>query len=262
MIAQGDPLSRILKELCRHADEFSSNAVSSIWLLDRSDNLLRLSASRKLAGNVLGDDQRYLPLLQAKDPVEFSVSRGEPVVASDIATDPLCVKYRDLGLAHGVRACWSTPILTSANSVLGAFALFVREPGTPTHRDWRITEQVTHLASIAIERSRTEATLQRTRDELAHVTRITTLGELAASIAHEVNQPLSAIRTHGEAGLRWLGQEAPAIEQARRTFNKIVSDAGRAGEVLRRIRDLSRKADSEKMPLDINSRHRRSHPIN
>jgi PAS domain S-box-containing protein len=252
MIAQGEYLSRILTELCRHADEFSNNAITSIWLLDQSDNLLRLSASANLPAQ-FSEAIKGIAVAPGDGPCGASVSRREPVIASDIATDPLCVKYRDLGVRHGVRACWSTPILTSANSVLGAFALFVREVATPTSRDWRVIEQVTHLASIAIERSRTETTLQRTRDELAHVTRITTLGELAASIAHEVNQPLSAIGTHGEAGLRWLAHQAPAIEQARKTFNKIISDAGRAGEVLRRIRDLSRKAESEKMPLDINS---------
>jgi signal transduction histidine kinase len=252
MIARGDTLPQILEQLCRQADEISGNSVTSMWFADSSDNTLRHVASSNLPTEIV-ETIAGISIGPNDGPCGISLARAEPVIFDDIASDPLCRNCSELLLNSGLRSCCSTPILTSANIVLGVFAIYSQEKGMPTPRKLRIIQQVTHLASIAIERGRTEGALQRTRDELAHVTRITTLGELAASIAHEVNQPLSAIGTHGEAGLRWLAREKPAIEQAKRTFEQIVSDAGRAGEVLRRIRDLSKKADSEKVPLNINN---------
>ena len=88
--------------------------------------------------------------------------------------------------------------------------------------------------------------------ELAHVTRVTTLGELAASIAHEVNQPLAAVVANAEACLRWLDRETPDLDEARRSVEWVIDDGNRASEVIRRVRALAKKTDTEKVPLDIN----------
>jgi PAS domain S-box-containing protein len=102
------------------------------------------------------------------------------------------------------------------------------------------------------ERNRTQEALQQAQDQLAHVARVTTLGELTASIAHEVNQPLAAIVTNGQACLRWLGHDPPHLGEARGAVKRIVSDADRAGEVIRRVRDLSRKTVPQKARLSLN----------
>ncbi len=109
------------------------------------------------------------------------------------------------------------------------------------------------------ERKKAEENLreseQRYREahaELAHVTRVTTLGELTASIAHEVNQPLAGVVAHAEASLRWLDRETPNLEEVRRSVKWIVKDGNRAADVIRRVRTLSKKADTQKAPLDIN----------
>jgi len=88
--------------------------------------------------------------------------------------------------------------------------------------------------------------------ELARVTRVTTLGELTASIAHEVNQPLSALVSNAEACLRWLDRGTPDLDAARRSVEWIIDDGNRASEVIRRVRALAKKTDIEKAPLDIN----------
>jgi PAS domain S-box-containing protein len=106
--------------------------------------------------------------------------------------------------------------------------------------------------TAAVRAAHAEDALQQVQAELAHVTRVTTLGELTASIAHEVNQPLAAIVTNGEASLRWLAREVPQIEEARRSLERMIADARRAGEVIRRIRGLAKKGDPEKAELDIN----------
>jgi C4-dicarboxylate-specific signal transduction histidine kinase len=87
---------------------------------------------------------------------------------------------------------------------------------------------------------------------LAHINRITTTGQLAASIAHEVNQPLAAVISNAEACLRWLGRATPDLGAARRSVEWIIDDGNRASEVIRRVRALANKADIEKVPLDVN----------
>src|SRR3979490_2405435 len=88
--------------------------------------------------------------------------------------------------------------------------------------------------------------------ELARVTRVTTLGELTASIAHEVNQPLAAVVANAEACLRWRGRGPPDLDAARRSVEWVIDDGNRAGEVIRRIRALANKTGIEKIPLDVN----------
>jgi PAS domain S-box-containing protein len=88
--------------------------------------------------------------------------------------------------------------------------------------------------------------------ELARVTRVTTLGELTASIAHEVNQPLAAVVANAEACLRWLDRGPPDLDAARRSVEWVIDDGNRAGEVIRRIRALANKTGIEKIPLDVN----------
>jgi C4-dicarboxylate-specific signal transduction histidine kinase len=87
---------------------------------------------------------------------------------------------------------------------------------------------------------------------LAHVMRVTTLGELTASIAHEVNQPLAAVVNAAVACLRWLDRGSPDLDEARRAAEWIIKEGNRASEVIRRVRALAKKTDIEKAPLDVN----------
>jgi PAS domain S-box-containing protein len=102
------------------------------------------------------------------------------------------------------------------------------------------------------ERKVAEEELQKTQAELAHVARITTMGELTSSIAHEVNQPLAAIVTNGNACLRWLSNDPPNVEEARQTVTRMVKDGHRASEVVARIRAFFRKTAPERVRVDIN----------
>jgi PAS domain S-box-containing protein len=99
---------------------------------------------------------------------------------------------------------------------------------------------------------RAEEELHNAQAELAHVTRVTTLGELTASIAHEVNQPLTAVVANAEACLRWLDRETPDLAAARRSAEWVINDGNRASEVIQRVRALARKTDTEKVSLDVN----------
>ena len=102
------------------------------------------------------------------------------------------------------------------------------------------------------ERKQAEASLREARAELTHVTRIMTLGEMTASIAHEINQPLAAVANNAGACLRWLAGQPPSLEEARQSVELIIGDAHRAGEIIRRIRALAKKSPPRKDWLNIN----------
>jgi signal transduction histidine kinase/GAF domain-containing protein len=105
------------------------------------------------------------------------------------------------------------------------------------------------------ELRRSEANLRKVQGELAHVTRVTTMGELAASIAHEVNQPIAGVVLNGNACLRWLArvkEDSVYLSEAREALQRIIRDGSRAGEVIARIRTLFKKTDTAKGPLDLN----------
>jgi PAS domain S-box-containing protein len=101
-------------------------------------------------------------------------------------------------------------------------------------------------------RKRGEEALRKAQAELAHMTRVTTLGELAASIAHEINQPLSAIVADATASLNWLARPDPELDQVRDALVDIVADGHRAAEVLNRVRQLAAKTDPQRHRLYIN----------
>jgi PAS domain S-box-containing protein len=124
--------------------------------------------------------------------------------------------------------------------------------------EWKRDEGVAFIVDMtdlkrAEEKLRSsERRLLDAQMELAHVNRVSTIGQLTASIAHEVNQPLAGVIANADACLRWLERETPDLEAARRSVEWIIRDGHRASEVIRRVRALAKKADPEKVPLDIN----------
>jgi PAS domain S-box-containing protein len=120
-------------------------------------------------------------------------------------------------------------------------------PPPPSRLD-RVLVTITDIT----ERKRAEDALQKAEAQLAHVTRLTTMGELAASIAHEVNQPLAAIVADANASLNWLATANPDLEQVREALAAVAKDAHRAADVVQRIRQLATKTGPRKVPLDVN----------
>jgi signal transduction histidine kinase len=159
MVARGDSLTLILDALCRLVEELASGSLSSILLLEPNGNRLRHGAARSLP-------KAYIDAIDGSV-IDASAGscgtaayRAKSVIVSDIANDPLWTNYRDVAMSHGLRACWSTPILSSEGKVLGTFAIYYREPRTPTPQELEIIERTTHLASIALERKRAENALR------------------------------------------------------------------------------------------------------
>ena len=378
MIAKGEPLQHTLEMLCRLVEqEFSGSACSILFLDDEGKRLghgvapsLPHSYMRAVDGWDIGPNE---------GPCGVAAFRREPVFATDLESDSVPERYRALATAHGIRACWSVPVLSLDQRVLGTFAISHREPRRPTPQDHNLIEQFRDLASIAIERTQGETALRRSeaylreaqrlsltgsfswrpatdthtwseetyriyemdsalnpsldlirermhpadmqvfqqmaeqaaregkdfafahrllmpdgsvkhlqivahrsghdvdgemefvgavmditerkrqedaldqvRLDLAHVSRVSTLGQMAASIAHEINQPLAGIVLNGNASLRWLAGESPNLHEAREATRRIVRDGQRAGEVITRLRSLFRRDGSPGERLDMN----------
>jgi C4-dicarboxylate-specific signal transduction histidine kinase len=102
------------------------------------------------------------------------------------------------------------------------------------------------------ERKRAEEALRDAQAELARVARLTTMGELAASIAHEINQPLAAVATNADACLRWLNRHEPNLDEARAAISRIAMVTARAGDVIRGLRALAAKSGPELATLNLN----------
>jgi C4-dicarboxylate-specific signal transduction histidine kinase len=121
--------------------------------------------------------------------------------------------------------------------------------------DLKLDELEKSNASLQVEmaaRARAEEKLDELRSELAHINRIMTLGELAASIAHEINQPLGAIVLDSDVGARWLGRSPPDLNKAREAFARINGDVRRATDVIDRIRALAKKSSIQMTQIDVN----------
>ncbi len=164
-LAIGDsPLEQTLGELIKIIEATSRTEVlGSILLLDLDGKHLRHGAAPSLPGEYM----------QAIDGAEIgpcagscgtAAYRGSPVFVSDIETDPLWAEYKVVALPHGLRACWSIPILTRGRKVLGTFAMYHREPREPTVRDLALVDLITQTAALVIDRERAHTALREIAD--------------------------------------------------------------------------------------------------
>lgn len=379
MIASGDGLPVVFDAICELVEAIVGDSRCSIFLVDPMDATLRLGSARSLPPSFT-DAIVGKPAHLESGPCEVAASRKTIVIVPDVESETRwdAVGWRGLAREHGLRSCWASPILSRAHEALGTFAIYGLEPGTPTqlHRD--LIEQLSHIASIAIERTRSEDALKRneaflaeaqrlsstggfcwhlsddtltwsdevyrifevplgapatleltrtrlhpddvpaflemrlrqmadvrdfehdyrlimpdesikylhvvahaTRDpqgrpiynaavqdvtqrklsedalgkaraELARVSRVTSLGALTASIAHEVNQPLSGIVTNASTCLRMLASEPPNLDGARETARRTIRDGHRASDVIMRLRALFTNKQATTEPVDLN----------
>jgi len=152
LIAKDSPLSATLETLCTMIEHHNPELLCSVLLLDPHTRRLHPSAAPSLP----------LPFISLLDGLAIGPAAGscgtaafhaKPVIVSDIAQDSLWADCRSLALDHGLRACWSMPILSPSKQVLGTFAIYTRTPGHPTSSDSSLMERATHLAGIAIAKA-------------------------------------------------------------------------------------------------------------
>src|SRR5438552_2774042 len=379
MIAADAPLADVLTSLVLLMEGQAEGLRCSILLLNRDGKHVRHGAAPNLPeAYVKAVDGA--PIGPRNGSCGTAMYTRRPVVVTDVMTDPLWADYREFAQICGLRACWSTPILSWQGDVLGSFAMYRQETRGPQPEETRLTEIATHIAGIAIERQRqqeilrerearislaaesaelafwilypeqntawmsekgrliygfdsnlpltcdlilsrihpdertavktaydrscalygtfdsehrlllpygktrwvimrgrclkdeegnlletigvtldvsaqkqADLQLQVQREEMAHRNRVSLMGEMTASFAHELNQPLTAIANNASAARRFLEHGNIDLALLQELLQDMVADSQRAGEVIRGIRSLVRKEASVHTLLDLNS---------
>jgi PAS domain S-box-containing protein len=259
MINGGASLDDILNDLCASIDVQASEAISTIMVMEPERQRLWPAAGPRVPRSWHPPAMGW-PIGPCHGCCGTAAYRKERVIISDVATDPLWPdELRELAIRNGIRAGWSEPILTNDGELLGTFALYSPKPRPPTPAEIEIITAAGHIALMAITRQRSREALRKSEDalrnaeaNLARIARMTAMGELVASIGHEVNQPLMAIVTNADACLSWLASDKPQLDQARQAAERIVRDGHRAGDIIKSIRALAKKTTSKMTQLDIN----------
>jgi C4-dicarboxylate-specific signal transduction histidine kinase len=191
-------------------------------------------------------------------PAGTAVRTAQPVVCNRVSADPHFAPWRARAEAHGLKSSVALPLTTDGRAI-GAFLVYADEPEAFDEKETDLLLQAADdlmhgiaLLRSNLERQSAEEALKKTEEELARVARVTAMGELTASIAHEVNQPLAAVVTNGNASLRWLANDPPNFDEARQALRNIVRDGTRASEVIARIRAVLKKSEPAARRLDLN----------
>ena len=160
MIAWGAPLAETLSQLCEVVETHAPDVVCAVLLVDETmPDQLNCGAAPSLPGTFV-EALAGVPIAPRAGSCGTAAYLGEPVVVTDIETDPLWTDFRDLALSHGLRAAWSSPIKApSSDNVLGTFCLYSHEARSPSRRHEQLLEMVVHHAAIAIERKQFESQL-------------------------------------------------------------------------------------------------------
>ncbi|WP_421696100.1 sensor histidine kinase [Aestuariivirga sp.] len=219
-----------------------------IWESDWSPAYRLLQTGKPITPFLVQEAARAARIRDANDAAAalFGIENRSDLIGSNIIRHHTAAAQEALGLIYAALLRGETAIerevqfLTRGGEPIDA-VLRVTLP--PDHEGW---SRVLVMALDVSERNRAQARLAQSQAELTHIARVTTLGQLAASIAHEVNQPLSAIITYAKSGRRWLAREAPDAAEVGDCLDHIASNGIRAADVIARVRDLARKVDAKK----------------
>jgi len=224
-----------------------------IWEGDWSEAHAAVRSGATLDPDAVDRIARAATILDANDAAArlFGLSDRSALIGGTIVDHHTPAAQATLGVIVAALARGDTLIeqetqFLSASGDVVDVVLHVTLP--PGDGGWK---RVLVMALDVTERNRAQARLAQSQAELTHVSRVTTLGQLAASIAHEVNQPLSAVVTYAKSGKRWLAREAPDAPEVSECLDQIAANGTRAADVIARIRDMARKADPERGVIEL-----------
>src|SRR5882672_9977038 len=167
MVTSGHSMPGILDALCQFVESATGGCYCSVVLVDPTGTRLEHGAAPSLPARFITSIVGR-PVNAESGPCAMAAYLNEQVIAADLTTETRWAEYEwcPMALEHGMRACWSTPIRSAAGEVLGAFAIYYAEPRTPTRRDQALIDQFTHIASITVERERSQTSLTRALSKL------------------------------------------------------------------------------------------------
>src|SRR5216683_354154 len=277
---QAESEQELLQSICEIL--VAGGEVRLAWIGYCEDDAEKTVRPVAQAGSGLDDLERvktsWGELETGQGPAGIAARTGKACWVDDIRTDPRFSPWRVAALARGYASCMAVPLIAyskqrGAVDLRGTLNLYSAEcnafdesavehyTGLAASVAYAVTALRGHLAEdlaygvtalrARAERKQAEEALHQAREELAHVTRVTTLGELAASIAHEINQPLAAIIADASACLHWLEADPSLLDQVRGALAAIADDGNRAAEVLTRIRALLARSGVAREPCQL-----------
>jgi len=244
-------LEEVIPKVLQIVCEFLLWDLGALWGMDREAGVLRcievwhresVEAPRFEAAS---RESTFLPGVGLPGRVWSSL---EPVYISDVVHDTNFSRA-SIAAGEGLHSALAFPILLGGD-VVAVMEFFSHEIQQPEQELLKTMASLGSQIGQFIEGKRAEDELHKKEAELAHVTRVATLGEMTTSIAHEINTPLGAVVNNASACLRWLS--AQNLEEARRSAALVIADGHRASEIIRRIRALAQKAPTQKDWLDVN----------
>lgn len=251
-LATGAELEAVLTALVTAAEELHPNILCSVLLLDDDGKYLVHGAAPSLP-DAYNQAISGMEIGQGAGWCAAAAVCREPVIVEDILTHPDWTDFAELTQQAGLRACWSVPIISTNGTTQGIVANYCRDLHTPTAWELNSTHSSASLASIAIERWRSEQKAKLHQAELAHMARLNTMGEMATGMAHELNQPLTAIATYADAGLRILKSSCTYGDNIKQALEGSRDQARRASEIIRHLRQLVRKQPPLKKDTNLNA---------
>jgi PAS domain S-box-containing protein len=245
MMAGGQAMEKTLVALVRMLESQSPELIGSFLLLDSAGRHLRHGAAPSLPPEYIRaiDGSEIGP---AAGSCGTAAYRGQPVFAADIATDPLWDNYRHVALPHGLRACWSTPVLDPQKKVLATFAVYRREPGLPDERCRQLIAIITHTAAICISRhqaetEREEAVARERHARIEYTLQLIAAQEaerkrIAAELHDSMGQNLLLIKNLAQAAEKASGGE---VDERVATINHLATQCiAEARQISRDLRPL------------------------
>jgi PAS domain S-box-containing protein len=259
------PLESTLEALVRAVEEQSTSGImGSILLLDEQGRRLRHGAAPSLPEAYCAaiDGIEIGPAVGSCGTAAYT---GKPVFVADIGADPLWAGFKDLALSHGLRACWSIPIKTGADKVLGTFAMYHCQPREPLEEDLALVGLITNTASMVIERKRAEAALRELNETLEarvvkeigerraaevalqQAQKMESIGKLTGGVAHDFNNLLQII----SGNLQLLEAEVGTNPRAERRITSAMAGVQRGAKLASQLLAFGRRQPLEPKVISI-----------
>jgi PAS domain S-box-containing protein len=184
-IALGEPLEATLDALLRDVERLDASMLTSVLLLDEDGRHMRHGAAPRLPPEYVRAIDGS-PIGPAAGSCGTAAYRREQVIVSDIATDPLWAEYRSIALPHGLRACWSTPLVDGQGALRGTFAIYYGEPKAPQPRHLELIAAITRTVAVAIQCERTKSAIRESEARLDAAQRSARIGSWELDVASDV----------------------------------------------------------------------------
>jgi signal transduction histidine kinase len=235
MVASGETIERTLESLVLEMEDQAPPAIASILLLSEDGKHVRHGAAPHLPAEYNRAIEGQ-PIGPTAGSCGTAAWRGKAVIVSDVLNDPLWEAYRELAQSFGLRACWSTPICSADGRVLGTFALYYREPRSPSEEDLEVIARAVHVAGIALQRHELDSQLRALSMRIEKARE-----EERTGIAREIHDQLGQALTVLKMDLAWIARRANKPEGigAPALLERVAELSSMTDEIISQVRRIS-----------------------